>query len=61
MRVLRANALVPVLIKQGGRARQAQAILAQNRCGSGLAPRSAARAALDLLGAEGVVSNTWRP
>ncbi|WP_368681554.1 hypothetical protein [Pseudomonas sp. SID14000] len=32
-----------------------------NKCGSGLAPRSAARAALDLAGAEAATTNTCQP
>ncbi|PNB54428.1 hypothetical protein C1X73_26660, partial [Pseudomonas sp. FW305-130] len=39
----------------------AQAGLARNKCGSGLASRCAARAALDLTGADCVVADTWWP
>ena len=35
--------------------------LARNKCRSGLASRCAARAALDLIGAEFVVANTCQP
>ncbi|MDF3876105.1 hypothetical protein P3W49_06465, partial [Pseudomonas putida] len=45
--------------KQGGRALLAQDGLARKKCGSGLASRCAARAALDLIGAEMVSTNTF--
>jgi outer membrane protein TolC len=46
---------------QDGRAQMSQDQLARNRCGSGLAPRSAARAALDLIGATPLKASAWRP
>jgi hypothetical protein len=47
--------------QQGGRAQMPQASLARNKCRSERSSRCAARAALDLIGAENAKPGTWWP